>query len=326
MPLPSAHSHLARCLREDRELEHQSPADADALREQAVAEARRAALLQDANATLQRLGSLGREITAQFDLDQVLEHLYRQLQGLLDLQHLSIWLRAEDGGDLQLRFGLEHGVSLATLSVALDDDASPVALCVRQAQELLYAAVAQSAKVNRLAAELGELAQLESGAMQPALARFSLAQMLFDVVRKLELAVKERSQRVRLYLPRELPDALADAGMIERVLTNLLDNAIQHTPQGSEIRVEISADVGSENGQLLVTVLDTGPGIPTEWHGSLFSRPSPVARAHRPGGSGMGLVIVQRLLQQHGREIHLVQRAGYGAAFSFGVPCVLPQR
>ncbi len=190
----------------------------------------------------------------------------------------------------------------------------------------LDAAVAQSAKVNRLAAEPGELAQLESGTMQPALARFSLAQMLLDVVRKLELAVKERSQRVRLYLPRELPDALADAGMIERVLTNLLDNAIQYTPQGSEIRVEISADVGSENGQLLVTVLDTGPGIPAELHAGLFSRPSPVARAHRPGGSGMGLVIVQRLLQQHGREIRLVQRAGYGAAFSFGVPCVLPQR
>ncbi len=83
-------------------------AQADALREQAAAEARRAALLQDANATLQRLGSLGREITAQFDLDRVFEHLYRQLQGLLDLQHLSIWLRAEDGGDLQLRFGLRR--------------------------------------------------------------------------------------------------------------------------------------------------------------------------------------------------------------------------
>jgi signal transduction histidine kinase/tetratricopeptide (TPR) repeat protein len=442
-------------------------AQAQALREQAAAEARRAALLQEANGTLQQLGSLGREITAQFEMDQVFERLYMHLQSLLDLQHLSIWLLAEPGGgDLHLRFGLEHGQRLVPLSVALDDDSSHAARCVRQAQELLHAspldaadpspmpgtlrtltalfgplqvrgriigalsiqsvrtdaygererlvfrtacawaaialdngavvaqlqsarrqlqlasdaerdareqaelatqlkgeflsnishdlrtplaslqgyletlllepgavsdadraryldaALAQSAKVNHLAAELSDLAQLESGAMQPALARFSLADLLFGVVRKLELAVSGRSQRLLLHLPRELPDALADAGMIERVLTNLLDNAVQHAPQGSQIRVEICTDTRVECRQLRVTVLDTGPGIPVELRAGLFSRPSPVAQAHRPGGGGLGLLIVQRLLQQHGCEIRLVQRAGYGAAFSFGVPCV----
>jgi signal transduction histidine kinase len=441
--------------------------EAQALREQATAAARRAALLQEANGTLQQLGSLGREITAQFEMDEVFERLYRHLQSLLDLQHLSIWLLAEPGGgDLHLRFGLEHGQRLVPLSVALDDDSSHAARCVRQAQELLHAspldaadpspmpgslrtltalfgplqvrgriigalsiqsvrtdaygererlvfrtacawaaialdngavvaelqharqqlqlasdaerdareqaelatqlkgeflsnishdlrtplaslqgyletlllepgavsdadraryldaALAQSAKVNHLAAELSDLAQLESGAMQPALARFSLADLLFGVVRKLELAVSGRSQRLLLHLPRELPDALADAGMIERVLTNLLDNAVQHAPQGSQIRVEICTDTRIECRQLRVTVLDTGPGIPVELRAGLFSRPSPVAQAHRPGGGGLGLLIVQRLLQQHGCEIRLVQRAGYGAAFSFGVPCV----
>jgi signal transduction histidine kinase len=153
--------------------------------------------------------------------------------------------------------------------------------------------------------------------MLPAPRRFSLCDLLVDVVRKLELAVGGRQQRVRVFRRGELPDAMADADMIERVLTNLLDNATQHAPQGSEIRIEIDTDAG---GRLQVTVLDTGPGIPAELRGELFSRPSPVAQAHRPGGGGLGLLIVQRLLQQHGCKIGLVQRAGYGAAFKFDLP------
>jgi K+-sensing histidine kinase KdpD len=133
------------------------------------------------------------------------------------------------------------------------------------------------------------------------------------------LSVNARSQRVLIHLPRDLPDAMADAGLIERVLTNLLDNAVTHAPQGSEIRIEVGADA---RAALRVTVLDTGPGIPAELHSQLFSKPSPVVQAHRPGAGGLGLLIVQRLLQQHGCEIRLVQREGYGVGFGFELPCV----
>jgi signal transduction histidine kinase len=156
-----------------------------------------------------------------------------------------------------------------------------------------------------------------------ALARLPLSELLVDVLRKLELAVSGRAQRVQLHLPHELPDAWADADMIERVLTNLLDNAIQHAPPGSDIRVEVAAPA---QDRLHVTVLDTGPGVPTELRAELFHRPSPVAQSHRPGGGGLGLLIVQRLLQQHGCEIGLVQRAGCGAAFRFDLPAAACRR
>jgi signal transduction histidine kinase len=436
-------------------------AHSQALREHAAAQARREAALQDANATLQRLGALGRDVSAQFDLDQLFQRLYKHLECLLDMQHMSIWHVGRSDGDLHLHFGLELGHRLAPLRVASDNNVSLAARCLRQARELLHsspggavepsqmpgtlltltslfgpmkvrglvigvlsvqsvrpdaygererlvfrsacawaaialdnaaavgeleaahqhlrlatnaerrareqaeqatqlkgeffsnishdlrtplaslqgyletlllepgiisdadrvrylgAALAQSAKVNRLAMELMVLAQLESGAMAPALTRFSLSQLVVDVVRKLELAVGGREQRVLVCCSPELPDAMADTGMIERVVTNLLDNAIQHAPPGSEIRIEIGVDA---DGRLEVTVLDTGPGIPAELRSALFSQPSPVAQAHRPGGGGLGLLIVQRLLQQHGCEIALVQRVGYGAAFKFDVP------
>jgi signal transduction histidine kinase len=439
-------------------------AEAAALREKAAAEAHRAALLEEANATLQRLGVLGRDITGVFDFDLVFERLYGHLQGLLDVQHLSIWLVDETDGDLQLRFGLEQGQRLPQRRVDLNSELSLAARCARDARELLHAsradamderhmpgtlrtrtalfgpmtvrgriigvlsvqaervdaygererlvfrsacawaaiavhnasvlaeldgarqqlqvatdaerrareqaeqatqlkgeflahvshdlrtplaslqgyletllleprgvsdddrarylgaAVAQSAKVNRLAAELMVLAQLDTGAMPPTLARFSLSELLIAVVRKLELSVNARSHRVVIHLACDLPDAVADAGLIERVLTNLLDNAVTHAPQGSEIRIEIGADAPEA---LRVTVLDTGPGIPEDLRSQLFNGPSPVAQPHRPGAGGLGLLIVQRLLQQHGCEIRLVQREGYGVGFDFELPCVV---
>ncbi len=458
-----AASHRAQALEVQRETQRLQ-AESAALREEAAAAVRQAEAMQSANDTLQQLGAVGREITAQRDLDGIFERVVQHLQGALELQHLSIWLLDDTATHLQLRFGQEQGQRLAPDSVPLHRPGAPVAHCARLGQELLTelsdvpladddptmrwpgslpaltalfgplrvsrrlvgvlciqstrlqaygererlvfrsicawaaialdneavvgqldealhrlqqandaerqareqaelaiqlkgeflanishdlrtplaslhgyletlllnpgqvgeadsarylsAALAQSAKVNRLAAELMDLAQLESGMMQPEFARFKLLDLLVDVVRKLELAAGRRSQRMLLSLPPELPDAWADPGMIERVLTNLLDNAVQHAPQGSEIRVEVRAQVG----QLQLTVLDTGGGIPIELRGGLFSRPSPVAQAHRPGGGGLGLLIVQRLLQQHGCEIRLVERAGFGAAFEFGVP------
>jgi signal transduction histidine kinase/tetratricopeptide (TPR) repeat protein len=458
-----AASHRAQALEVQRETQRLQ-AEAAALREEAAAAVHHAEALQSANDTLQQLGAVGREITAQRDLGGIFERVVEHLQGALELQHLSIWLLDDTATHLQLRFGQEQGQRLAAESVPLHSPGARVAHCARLGQELLAelsdapladddpamrwpgslpartalfgplrvarrlvgvlciqstrpqaygererlvfrsvcawaaialdneavvgqldaalhrlqqandaerqareqaelamqlkgeflanishdlrtplaslqgyletlllnpgqvseadrarylsTALAQSAKVNRLAAELMDLAQLESGMMQPEFARFKLRDLLVDVVRKLELAAGRRSQRMLLSLPPELPDAWADPGMIERVLTNLMDNAIQHAPQGSEIRVEVRAQVG----QLQFSVLDTGGGIPIELRGGLFSRPSPVAQAHRPGGGGLGLLIVQRLLQQHGCEIRLVERAGFGAAFEFGVP------
>jgi signal transduction histidine kinase/tetratricopeptide (TPR) repeat protein len=436
-------------------------AEAHALRERAQAQAQRAAALQEANDTLERLGVLGQDVTAQLDIDQVFDGLCKHLQGLLEAQHLSMWLLDKSGVELHLRLGLEQGRRLAPFRVALDDPRSLAARCVRQAEEVLHAAPsdamavrhipgtlptetclfvpmqvrgrvigalsvqsarpdaygarerlvfrsacawaaialdnaaavedletvhqqlrrateaercarelaeqatqlkgeflanishdlrtplaslqgyletllldsgavgaagrgryldaarAQSTKVNRLADELVALARLESGAMLPSPTRFSVSHLLVDVVRKLEFAVVARQQQVQVCRTGDVPDAMADAGMIERVLTNLLDNAITHTPPGSAIRIELCV---AASGRLRVTVLDTGPGIPVQLRSGLFLGPSPVARTHRPGGGGLGLLIVQRLLQQHGCEISFVQRAGYGAVFEFDLP------
>jgi signal transduction histidine kinase len=107
--------------------------------------------------------------------------------------------------------------------------------------------------------------------------------------------------------------ACADLGLIERVLTNLFDNALRHTPPGGEIELSLRP-----HGSLVeVTVSDTGPGIAPELREGLFLRPFNMGGARRDGG--LGLRIVHRILQLHGRDIQLIDSPGRGASFRFSL-------
>ncbi len=175
----------------------------------------------------------------------------------------------------------------------------------------LAVALAQSAKVGRLAQTLFELARLEHGNVQPVWETFSLVDLLQDVFQKFELPTEARQIQLRAGIPPRLPAVRADLGMIERVLTNLLDNAIRHTPADGTI----SVDFVYRDAKVFVTVSDTGPGIPPPLRDGLFERPFRAGGTHQ--GGGFGLLIVQRMLQLHHSQIRLVDEAGRGAAFCF---------
>ena len=132
-----------------------------------------------------------------------------------------------------------------------------------------------------------------------------------DVFQKFELPAEARHIHLRAIFRSGCRTVSADLGMIERVLTNLLDNAIRHTPAEGTIDV----DLAYRDGKVSVTVSDTGPGIPREQREGLFERPFSSGGAHR--GGGLGLLIVQRMLQLHHSQIRLVEREGRGTTFQF---------
>jgi len=203
--------------------------------------------------------------------------------------------------DLRTPLTSLHGY-LETLR--LKDDS----LSAAERQRYLDIALGQSAKVGRLAQELFELARLESGLVEPERESFSLPDLVQDVLQKFELAAQTRHQHLSAEVAQGLPAVRADLGMIERVLTNLLDNAIRHTPEGSQIAVAVQA----LEGRVEVEVSDSGPGIPEAVRDGLFTR----AR-NSPHSGGLGLVIVQRILQLHGGKVQLVEVPGKGAVFRF---------
>lgn len=176
----------------------------------------------------------------------------------------------------------------------------------------LDVALGQSQKVGRLAQELFELARLECGVVKPDKEQFSLSDLVQDVFQKFELAAEARRQRLVPDIAPDLPVVSADFGMIERVMTNLLDNAIRHTPVGGEIQVKLRRD----GDEVVVQVSDSGPGIPEVLQKNLFARPS-FKTGGRESAGGLGLVIVQRILQLHDSDIRLLRQADRGAVFQF---------
>ncbi|UVE16998.1 HAMP domain-containing histidine kinase [Pseudomonas sp. LS44] len=187
-------------------------------------------------------------------------------------------------------------------------------LSVAERRRYLDIALGQSRKVSRLAQELFELARLESGLVQPEPEAFALPDLVQDVLQKFELAAEAREQQLLVEIPQALPAVRADLAMIERVLTNLLDNAIRHNPHGTRIAVRLQGQAQA----VQVEISDTGAGIPRDMREGLFTRASALRRSS-PESGGLGLIIVQRLLQLHGSDIQLVDDAQPGALFRFSL-------
>jgi signal transduction histidine kinase len=235
------------------------------------------------------------------------ERIGEQWRALTRLDQQRRELLANISHDLRTPLTSLHGY-LETLSLKADT------LGETERKRYLAIALAQSVKVGRLAQALFELARLEHGNVQPALEEFSMVDLVQDVFQKFELPAEARHIHLRAGIPQRLPAVFADLGMIERVLTNLLDNAIRHTPAHGTIGV----DLAYRDANVSVTVSDSGPGIPANLRDGLFERPFSTGGVHR--GGGFGLLIVQRMLQLHHSQIRLVEHAGTGATFCFELP------
>lgn len=177
-------------------------------------------------------------------------------------------------------------------------------------------ALRQGHKVRHLSQQLFELAKLEHGGIKPQREQFAIAELIQDAAQKFDLAIATRQLRLHIDVARPLPMVNADVSMIERVVTNLLDNAIRHTPDGGTIWLKVWRD----GEQLQVEVRDSGPGVDTALRDALFQRPSALkSPERRDDRGGLGLLIVRRMLELHGGGIRLMDVAG-GACFRFFVP------
>jgi signal transduction histidine kinase len=261
--------------------------------------------LQDAEPALDRAGRGSDEIAVLGQtFAQMTRRIAEQWRALSTQDQQRRELFANISHDLRTPLTSLHGY-LETLLVKSDT------LSSADSRRYLEIALAQSRKVARLAQELFELARLEYGVVKPEKESFALADLVQDVFQKFELAAEARNQRLIPDIPSSLPAVTADLGMIERVLTNLLDNAIRHTPAGGEIVVQLRKD---KEG-VRVEISDTGPGIPADLRTALFTRPVFSSAGERSGG--LGLVIVKRILQLHGSDIRLQPASEKGAVFTF---------
>jgi len=244
----------------------------------------------------------------------VLDHAFVQMENRLGEQWRAITHQDQERREMVANISHDLRTPLASLHGYLETlSLKDASLSPEERRRYLGIALDQSRKVGGLAQSLLELVRLEHGFVQPVIEGFSLPDLVQDIFQKFELTAEARGITLTASLPPQVPTVQADLGLIERVLTNLLDNALRHTPVNGEIEVILSPQTHA----VAVTVSDSGPGIDAELREGLFLRAFTIGGARRDGG--LGLRIVHRILQLHGRSISLVDRPGRGATFTFSL-------
>lgn len=168
--------------------------------------------------------------------------------------------------------------------------------------------------------ELLELSRIESGIVPLQLEAIQTKMLIDNAVERLNVQISRANLDIEIKYPTSLPSILADRVRIDRVMVNLLHNAVKFTPDGGKIT--ISAQNHTENGDefILFTVQDTGVGISKEDLPRIFERFYKSDRARSGGGSGLGLAIAQHIVLIHGGRIWTESIEGKGSTFYFTLP------
>jgi signal transduction histidine kinase len=175
-----------------------------------------------------------------------------------------------------------------------------------------------AAHLGSLIQDLFELAMLDSSRVTPTFEEFSISELIHDVAQEFGLQAEESQVSLQVDPPDEAVFVFADISLIQRVLENLVGNALKYTPKGGKI----SISVRPSSNAVGVSVSDTGPGISEESLPHIFDR-FYKADADDPdnnGSMGLGLAIAKRIMELHESEIRVVSEEKRGACFHFDLP------
>jgi signal transduction histidine kinase len=184
-------------------------------------------------------------------------------------------------------------------------------------QQVLEIARTNAMHMVDLVGAILELNRLESGQVPLDQKPIYLPTLIGNVVRTQTPLAKNKNIVLNFEVAADLPLAWADSNLFERVLQNLLDNAIRFTPPGGRVQVRAAIE-SSKNDWLLIAVQDTGPGIPDEVRDRIFQKFT-TAR-HRESGTGLGLAFCKMVVEAHGGRIWTENNPNQGSSFYFTLP------
>lgn len=204
--------------------------------------------------------------------------------------------------------------ALGLIADALDDDLVDAPTRERYRRTMHTHIRALGALVD----DLFELTRIEAGEITWSVEQVSLGRLVHEAVEALESAALAKGVRLEVELPADPPTARADPERLQRVLFNLVQNAIRHTPADGSVTVRLS----SAEQLTEVEVRDTGPGVPADALERVFepfARAGTSAAARSDGGAGLGLAIARAIVEAHGGRIW-AEPAVDGARFRFTLP------
>ncbi|WP_166268806.1 sensor histidine kinase [Marinobacter caseinilyticus] len=189
-------------------------------------------------------------------------------------------------------------------------------LSVAEQERFLDIALDEGRRLSHLVDELFELAALEAREKKPAPEPFAPAELIHDVAHKHAPEAEKKQVNLALSGPTSLPLAYGDLGMTERVLDNLISNAITYSPEGGSVDLAMSADPH----WLTVSVADSGPGVSEQDLPHIFDAFYRGSARNASGHAGLGLAIAKRIMDLQGGHIEAHNREARGAVFIIRLP------
>lgn len=249
--------------------------------------------------------------TLSIAFDRMADRISQQIDLLREQDALRRRLVAQVSHDLRTPLASMQGY-LESLQMKKDS------LSEYEREEFLHIALRQGRRLGKMLEELFELASLEARESTPQPEPFALPELIHDAVEKHRLKAESEGVSLSLSVSRDTPFAWGDIGMTERVLDNLLDNAIEHTPTSGTIAVTAS----TEDDTVTVSIRDNGPGIGAHNLKQIFDPfyrgDSAVKSDHH---AGLGLAIAKRIMDmQNGTITAANATTGPGSIFSFQLP------
>lgn len=244
---------------------------------------------------------------------QMSQHISGQWAALSQQDHLRREMIANISHDLRTPLASAKGY-LETIALKADT------LSEEEKQRYLKISINQTKRLQNLIDQLFELVKLEARDTRVDFESFSILELVYDVVSKFSLKAKEKNISLNVSSSATDAEVLADIGLIERVLDNLIGNALHYVPDNHRVWVEIET---CEAGKIHISVNDDGNGISSKQQALIFNR---FHRADNPqrtstGNAGLGLAIVKKIMDLHEQTIKVESAEGKGASFTFTLSC-----
>ena len=182
-------------------------------------------------------------------------------------------------------------------------------------QRYLEIIVKSCNQLKKLVEDLFELSKLQTNQVKIRPEPFSLTELVTDVANKYRIISQKKGISINTFVSKDIPVVKADISMIDRVLQNLIDNAIKFCKEGDYINIDLKL---SEPDKVSITIADSGAGISNEELPHIFERYYKDEK--RSESTGLGLAIVKKIVELHHTVIRVDSQPGKGTIFSFNLP------
>jgi signal transduction histidine kinase len=256
---------------------------------------------------LKAKGDVGK-LSSMFN--EMADILTQNIEKLKEVEVLRRELIANISHDLRTPISIIHGY---TETLQMKENS----LSVEDRLRYLNIVHTSTEKLQKLVNELFELSKLEANQVKPIREPFFVSELVNDICSKYQLMAKQKNIDLRMDLCKEMNPVHADLSLIERVVQNLIDNALKFTPAGGTIVVQTKKGL---NG-IEIVVRDTGVGIRSSDQEFVFERYYRGLNANKhQNNTGLGLAIAKKILDLHDSSLVLQSQLNKGSAFAFELP------